>query len=114
MGLRQLDLDMEAGVEDPEPLTGPHGTGRIPRDPAVYRRVAAAFNGAFKTEHGHYGMMVHRRGVLPPPPGAAAALLPRDGRAGGGPGGGEREEGGTPPLSRRPTPPLPPAPHPPP
>ena len=69
----ELDLDMEAGVEDPEPLTGPHGSGRIPRDPAVYRRVAAAFNGAFKTEHGHYGMMVHKRVLLPPVPGAATA-----------------------------------------
>ena len=26
------------GVEDPEPLTGPHGNGRIPRDPAICRR----------------------------------------------------------------------------
>jgi Phosphodiester glycosidase len=80
MDTRQLDLDMEAGIEDPEPLTGPHGPGRIPRDPSIYRRVAAAFNGAFKTEHGHYGMMVHKHVLLPPVPGAATVAVLDDGR----------------------------------
>ena len=94
MDFRQLDLDMEAGVEDPEPLTGPHGTGRIPRDPAVYKRVAAAFNGAFKTEHGHYGMMVHKRVLLPPVPGAATVLVLDDGRVGFGTWGADRKVGG--------------------
>jgi len=84
MDLRQLDLQMEAGVEDPEPLTGPHGSGRIPRDPAASRLVAAAFNGAFKTEHGHYGMMVHKRVLLPPVPGAATVAVLDDGRVGFG------------------------------
>jgi hypothetical protein len=91
MDMRQLDLDMEAGVEDPEPLTGPPGTGRIPRDPAIYRRVAAAFNGAFKTEHGHYGMMVHKRVLLPPLPGAATVVVLDDGRVGFGSWGTERK-----------------------
>lgn len=94
MDLRQLDLDMEAGVEDPEPLTGPPGTGRIPRDPSIYRRVAAAYNGAFKTEHGHYGMMVHRRVLLPPLPGAATVVVLDDGRVGFGTWGSERRVGG--------------------
>jgi hypothetical protein len=89
MDTRQLDLDMEAGTEDPEPLTGPHGSGRIPRDPAIYRRVAAAFNGAFKTEHGQYGMMVHRRVLLPPAPRSATVLVLNDGRIGFGTWGGE-------------------------
>jgi len=94
MDMRQLDLDMEAGVEDPEPLTGPHGTGRIPRDPAVYRRVAAAFNGAFKTEHGHYGMMVHKRVLLPPVPGSATVVVLDDGRVGLGTWGADHKVGG--------------------
>jgi hypothetical protein len=94
MDTRQLDLDMEAGVEDPEPLTGPHGTGRIPRDAGVYRRVAAAFNGAFKTEHGHYGMMVHKRVLLPPVPGAATVVVLDDGRVGFGTWGSDRRVGG--------------------
>jgi hypothetical protein len=94
MDMRQLELDMEAGVEDPEPLTGPAGSGRIPRDPAVYRRVAAAFNGAFKTEHGHYGMMVHKRVLLPPVPGAATILVLSDRRVGFGTWGVDRKLGG--------------------
>ncbi len=93
MDMRQLELDMEAGVEDPEPLTGPHGSGRIPRDPAIYRRVAAAFNGAFKTDHGHYGMMVHRRVLLPPVPAAATVIVLGDGRVGLGTWGPDRRVG---------------------
>jgi hypothetical protein len=84
MDMRQLDLEMEAGVEDPKPLTGPPGSGKIPRDPHVYKRVAAAFNGGFKTEHGNYGMMVKRRVLLPPVPGAASVIVTKDGRVGMG------------------------------
>jgi len=94
MDLRQLDLGMEAGVEDPEPLTGPPGAGRLPRDPAVVRRVAAAFNGAFKTEHGHYGMMVKKRVLLPPVPASATVVVLADGRVGFGTWGAERKVGG--------------------
>jgi hypothetical protein len=94
MDMRQLELDMEAGVEDPEPLTGPPGAGRIPRDPHVYRRVVAAFNGAFKTEHGHYGMMVHKRVLLPPVPGAATIVTLEDGGVGFGTWGSGHKVGG--------------------
>jgi hypothetical protein len=84
MDMRQLDLEMEAGTEDPKPLTGGHGPGRIPRDPAVYTRVVAAYNGAFKTEHGNYGMMVHKRVLLPPQPSAASIVVLADQRVGFG------------------------------
>jgi hypothetical protein len=84
MDMRQLDLEMEAGTEDPKPLIGGHGPGRIPRDPAVYTRVVAAFNGAFKTEHGNYGMMVHKRVLLPPQPNAATVVVLEDHRVGMG------------------------------
>jgi hypothetical protein len=80
MDTRQLDLSMEAGTEDPKPLTGGHGPGRIPRDPAVASRVVAAFNGGFKTEHGNYGMMVNRRILLPPQPNAATVAVLKDQR----------------------------------
>ncbi len=84
MDMRQLELGMEGGMEDPKPAVGPPGAGRIPRDKAVFGRVAAAFNGGFKTEHGSYGMMVRRRVLLPPQPGAAAVVLLKDGRVGMG------------------------------
>lgn len=94
MDMRQLDLGMEAGSEDPKPLTGPPGTGRIPRDRRVYQRVAAAFNGGFKTEHGNYGMMLDKRVLLPPVPGAATVILTKDGRVGMGSWGKSASIGG--------------------
>ena len=94
MDTRQLELDMEAGTEDPKPLTGQHGPGRLPRDPEVLTRVVAAFNGAFKTEHGEYGMMVHKRVLLPPQPNAATVIVLKDGRAGLGTWGPKQTVGG--------------------
>ncbi|MFO0677757.1 MAG: phosphodiester glycosidase family protein [Polyangiaceae bacterium] len=82
MDMRQLDVDMEAGLEDPKPLTGPHGSGRIPRDPALSPRIVAAWNGGFKTEHGTYGMMLKKRVLLPPQPDAATLVVTDDGRVG--------------------------------
>jgi hypothetical protein len=84
MDSRQLELGMEGGIEDPKPLTGARGEGRIPRDPEVLSRVVGAFNGAFKTTHGEYGMMVNRRVLLPPKPGAATVMITQDRRAGFG------------------------------
>lgn len=75
MDMRQLELNMRAGFEDPEPLTGPAGDGRLPDDPSVLSRVVGTFNGAFKTEHGKYGMMVQKRVLLPPIVGAASVLI---------------------------------------
>jgi hypothetical protein len=84
MDARQLELGMEGGIEDPKSLTGAHGDGRIPRDPDILSRAVGAFNGAFKTTHGQYGMMVHRRVLLPARAGAATVLVTREGRAGFG------------------------------
>ncbi len=75
MDTRQLELSMQAGYEDPKPTTGPPGEGRLPRDPEVYERVVATFNGAFKTTHGAYGMMVQRRVLLPPVKGGATVIV---------------------------------------
>lgn len=85
MDMRQLELGMEGGYEEPHPAAGPPGTGRIPRTPTILPRVAAAFNGAFKAEHGSYGMVVGGRILLPPVPDAATVLVTRDGRTGFGP-----------------------------
>jgi hypothetical protein len=82
MDMRQLELGMQAGYEDPKPTTGPPGEGRLPRDPAIYRRVVATFNGAFKTTHGEYGMMVNRRVLLPPVPGGASLVVEEGGQVG--------------------------------
>ncbi|HUT77936.1 MAG TPA: hypothetical protein VM285_09635, partial [Polyangia bacterium] len=77
---RQLELHMVGGLEDPQSTTGARGTGRLPRDPELLRLVLLAFNGAFKTEHGAYGMMVERTVLLPPQDGAATVATFEDGR----------------------------------
>ncbi|MBN2804487.1 MAG: hypothetical protein JXR91_15435 [Deltaproteobacteria bacterium] len=63
---RQLSLHMVGGHEDPISTTGDVGTGKIPRDPDILKRVTLAFNGAFKTVHGEYGMMAEKSVLLPP------------------------------------------------
>ncbi len=75
MDMRQLELGMQAGYEDPKPTTGSPGEGHIPQDPAVYSRVVGTFNGAFKTQHGAYGMMVNRRVLIPPVKGGATVVV---------------------------------------
>lgn len=82
MDMRQLELGMQAGYEDPKPTTGPPGEGRLPQDPAIYERVVATFNGAFKTTHGNYGMMIDRRVLLPPVPGGASVIVTDSGTVG--------------------------------
>lgn len=75
MDTRQLELGMQAGYEDPKPSTGPPGEGHLPKEKAIYERVVATFNGAFKATHGEYGMMVHGRVLLPPVPGGASVIV---------------------------------------
>jgi acyl-coenzyme A thioesterase PaaI-like protein len=79
MDMRQLELHMVGGYEDPKPTTGSQGTGRIPREPEILDRVTLAFNGAFKTLHGAYGMMVERDVLLPPQAKAATVASMEDG-----------------------------------
>ncbi len=79
MDMRQLELHMVGGIEDPRSTTGAAGDGRIPRRKDLMERTVAAFNGAFKTEHGAYGMMVERNVFLPPKDDAATVALLQDG-----------------------------------
>ncbi len=79
---RQLELRIEAGFAEPRPLGGPRGRGRIQRElvGSGALEVAAAFNGAFQTRHGAYGMVVDRRILLPPKPAAATVATDVHGR----------------------------------
>ncbi len=76
---RQLELRIEAGFDEPRPLTGPAGRGRVPKPER--ERLVAAFNGAFQTRHGKYGMVVDGRVLLPPKPNAATVAVDAGGRA---------------------------------
>ncbi|HYQ17923.1 MAG TPA: hypothetical protein VEQ58_19255 [Polyangiaceae bacterium] len=82
LDMRQLELGMQAGFEDPKPTIGPPGDGLLPDDPKKYRRIVATFNGAFKTTHGAYGMMVNHRVLLPPVKGGASVIVTDSGEVG--------------------------------
>lgn len=84
MDMRRLALGMEAGFEEPKPKTGPPGRGSLSGDVTTRERVAATFNGAFKSVHGDYGMMVDGRILVPPKPRSASVVVRRDGWVGFG------------------------------
>lgn len=81
---RQVALHMVPGTEEPVSATGETGTGKIPRDPAILTRLVAAFNGAFQSTHGDYGMMVEGNVLVPPKPYAATVAVLKDGTIGFG------------------------------
>jgi hypothetical protein len=70
---------MMAGVAEPKSATGATGPGRIPREPAVLRRVAASLNAGFQSLHGEWGMMGDGVIYLPPKPYGATVATMRDG-----------------------------------
>jgi hypothetical protein len=78
--MRQLELHMVGGMEDPESTTGSSGRGRIPRRPNLMKRIVAAFNGGFKTAHGEFGMMVEGDILVPPVDGAATVATMQNGQ----------------------------------
>ena len=80
--MRRLELGMRAGYEDPEPDTGPPGSGHVPFDLA--EDIVATFNGAFKSTHGHYGMKAEGRLLNEAVEGAATVRVDPDGRVGMG------------------------------
>lgn len=84
MDMRQLELRMEAGFDEPRPVTGPRGSGRLPEGPLA-SRVVAAFAGGKPHDAGEVGMVVDRRVLVPPSPSAPTAATLRDGRVAFGP-----------------------------
>jgi len=79
MDPRQLELHMVGGTEHPRSPTGFADTGMVPPEPAVRRRLVAAFSGGFQAIHGAYGMVTERGVLLPPKAGAATVAVARDG-----------------------------------
>ena len=80
MDMRQLEIRVEAGFDEPRPVTGARGSGRLPEGPLA-ARVVAAFAGGKPHGAGEVGMIVDRRVLVPPSPGAPTLATLRDGRA---------------------------------
>lgn len=76
---RRVELHMVGGSVEPKSSTGERGSGRIPRDPKVLGRLAGAFNGAFRTRHGAFGMAAGGSVYLPPKAYAATVATLDDG-----------------------------------
>ncbi|HVU05363.1 MAG TPA: hypothetical protein VHE30_26630 [Polyangiaceae bacterium] len=81
---RQVEMDAVPGTEEPQSATGETGTGMIPRRPEVMKRLLGAFNGAFQSTHGDYGMQVDGSLIVPPKPYAATIARLSDGAVGFG------------------------------
>ncbi|MFO0758376.1 MAG: phosphodiester glycosidase family protein [Byssovorax sp.] len=64
--LRRIDLKMVAGTTEPSSTSvkSDHRPGLIPKEAGD--ALIAAFNGGFKTTHGHYGMMLDGETFVPP------------------------------------------------
>ena len=86
---RQVELDAVAGTEEPQSATGETGSGIIPRSPEVMTRLIGAFNGAFQSTHGDFGMMADGAMLVPPKPYAATIARLTDGTTGFGTWPGE-------------------------
>jgi hypothetical protein len=76
---RRVELHAVGGTVEPRSSTGERGSGRVPRDPKVLRRLAGAFNGGFRTRHGEFGMAAGGTVYLPPKPYAATIATLADG-----------------------------------
>jgi hypothetical protein len=76
---RLIALHMEAGTVEPVSATGEAGTGQIPREPEVVRKLVAGFNGGFQATHGEFGMQAEGVLYLPPKPYAATVAEMTDG-----------------------------------
>ncbi len=69
LDLSKLSVHAEAGSIEPKSPEGPRGLARPGIVPESDRpALVAAFNGGFKAEHGHFGMMVDGRELLAPKP----------------------------------------------
>ena len=79
MDLREIDLEMVAGTEEPESTKVPrsHRPGVVPD--ADKPTVMAVFNGGFKAMHGNFGMRIGQDTFLPPrETSCTIALLPNE------------------------------------
>ncbi len=79
LDLDRLGLRLVAGTLEPESSVVPRSErpGLVPAD--QLGDLVAAFNGGFKAEHGHYGMMLGGRTFLPPRPSSCTVAMYRSG-----------------------------------
>ncbi len=79
LDLDRMSLHAVAGTIEPQSADVPKAErpGVVPTDD--FDLLVAGFNGGFKAEHGHYGMMVEGRTFLPPRPTSCTVALYKNG-----------------------------------
>jgi hypothetical protein len=81
LDLRQLELGYAGGSEWPHPALGALASGRLPADPARYRRVVAVFNAGPEAAYDRYGAMEDGRLLSPPSARRPTIVVTRSARA---------------------------------
>ena len=77
---RLLTVHYQTGLHEPVAVSGIHGPGLLPTDPAKLRHVVAAFNSGFKTGATPFGAMLDGELLDPPVNGVATFAIYRGGR----------------------------------
>lgn len=77
--MRRLSLHFVGGTRHPRSTTGARGSGRIPDGARAH--LVAAFNGAFKVEHGGFGAVEAGTVLVPPQAGLATVAIDERGQA---------------------------------
>jgi hypothetical protein len=79
LDLRRVALRSQPGTEEPISSALPRSARHGLVEASDVGRLLAAWDGGFKTMHGHFGMMTRRVVLLPPLPGSCTvAFLPND------------------------------------
>jgi len=78
--LQATRLHFVLGLQEPSSPVAIKRTGKIPEADFQPGVLLAAFNGGFKTEHGHFGVSVGGVTVLPPRPDFGTVAIYSDGR----------------------------------
>ncbi len=78
--LQATRLHFVLGLQEPSSSVAVKRTGAIPEADRKSGLLLAAFNGGFKTEHGHFGVSVGGITVLPPRPDFGTVAIYSDGR----------------------------------
>jgi hypothetical protein len=77
--LSHVRLHYQLGTLEPVVAGGSPGTGQIPGPDRLPGTLLAAFNGGFKTVHGHFGVFMDGKVLIPPIDGVGTIAIYKDG-----------------------------------
>ncbi len=84
LDLTKVQLHYQLGTQEPVSPSRAPGTGRIPPNDLLPGVLLAAFNGAFKTINGNFGVMINGQTLVPMVNGLGTLVIYQDGHLGMG------------------------------